>query len=85
MARHARRVDALDGHGATLPLAVRRPRHGVGRATAAFGYESSQVPSIKEKLEAKPIIGPLVRIQDRFGEVQGDPLANGIALQSSCR
>mgnify|MGYP003115548676 CR=1 FL=1 len=37
--------------------------------------------SIKEKLAAKPVIGPLLRIQDRFGEVQGDPLANGIALQ----
>lgn len=37
--------------------------------------------TIKEKLEAKPVIGPLLRIQDRFGEVQGDPLANGIALQ----
>ncbi len=57
------------------PLATRR------RATGApFGYEV-RVPSIKEKLEAKPIIGPLLRIQDRFGEVQGDPLANGIALQ----
>lgn len=37
--------------------------------------------SIKEKLAAKPVIGPLLRVQDRFGEVQGDPLANGIALQ----
>lgn len=37
--------------------------------------------SIKEKLATKPVIGPLLRIQDRFGEVQGDPLANGIALQ----
>lgn len=39
------------------------------------------MPSIKEKLESKPVIGPLLRVQDRFGEVQGDPLANGIALQ----
>ena len=39
------------------------------------------MPSIKEKLESKPGIGPLLRLQDRFGEVQGDPLANGIALQ----
>jgi membrane protein len=39
------------------------------------------VPSIKEKLESKPVIGTLLRVQDRFGEVQGDPLANGIALQ----
>jgi membrane protein len=39
------------------------------------------VASIKEKLAAKPMIGPLLRVQDRFGEVQGDPLANGIALQ----
>lgn len=37
--------------------------------------------SIKEKLAAKPVIGPLLRVQDRFGEVQGDPLASGIALQ----
>ena len=37
--------------------------------------------SIKEKLADKPVIGALLRIQDRFGEVQGDPLANGIALQ----
>jgi membrane protein len=39
------------------------------------------VASIKEKLASKPVIGPLLRVQDRFGEVQGDPLANGIALQ----
>lgn len=37
--------------------------------------------SIKEKLADKPVIGPLLRIQDRFGEIQGDALANGIALQ----
>lgn len=37
--------------------------------------------SIKERLATKPVIGPLLRVQDRFGEVQGDPLANGIALQ----
>lgn len=36
---------------------------------------------IKAKLETKPVIGTLLRIQDRFGEVQGDPLANGVALQ----
>jgi membrane protein len=39
------------------------------------------VPTLKEKLASKPVIGPLLRVQDRFGEVQGDPLANGIALQ----
>lgn len=36
---------------------------------------------IKAKLESKPVIGTLLRIQDRFGEVQGDPLASGVALQ----
>lgn len=40
-----------------------------------------EVPDIKGKLASMRVIGPLVRIQDRFGEVQGDPLANGIALQ----
>lgn len=40
-----------------------------------------QVPDIKGKLASMRVIGALVRIQDRFGEVQGDPLANGIALQ----
>lgn len=35
---------------------------------------------IKAKLETKPVIGTLLRIQDRFGEVQGDPAANGVAL-----
>jgi membrane protein len=39
------------------------------------------VVDIKAKLETKPVIGTLLRIQDRFGEVQGDPLANGVALQ----
>ena len=39
------------------------------------------MPTLKEKLASKPVIGPLLRVQDRFGEVQGDPLANGIALQ----
>lgn len=36
----------------------------------------------KEKLADKPVIGTLLRIQDRFGEVQGTALANGIALQT---
>lgn len=36
---------------------------------------------LKEKLAEKPVLGPILRVQDRFGEVQGDPLANGIALQ----
>lgn len=37
--------------------------------------------SIKERLAEKRGIGALVRVQDRFGEIQGDALANGIALQ----
>lgn len=37
--------------------------------------------SIREKLAGKPVIGALLRIQDRFGEIQGDALASGIALQ----
>lgn len=37
--------------------------------------------SIRERLAGKPIIGALLRIQDRFGEIQGDALASGIALQ----
>ena len=36
----------------------------------------------KEKLADKPVIGYLLRVQDRFGEIQGTALANGIALQS---
>lgn len=39
------------------------------------------MPGLKDKLAEKPVIGPILRVQDRFGEVQGDPLANGIALQ----
>lgn len=37
--------------------------------------------SVRERLEAQPVIGPLLRVQDRFGEVQGASLASGIALQ----
>ena len=36
----------------------------------------------KEKLADTPVIGSLLRVQDRFGEIQGTALANGIALQS---
>ena len=36
----------------------------------------------KEKLADKPVIGPILRVQDRFGEIQGTALANGIALQA---
>lgn len=36
----------------------------------------------KEKLADVPVIGTLLRIQDRFGEIQGTALANGIALQA---
>lgn len=36
----------------------------------------------KEKLADVPVIGTLLRIQDRFGEIQGTALANGIALQT---
>ena len=39
------------------------------------------VVDIKAKLESKPVIGTLLRIQDRFGEVHGAPLASGVALQ----
>ena len=37
---------------------------------------------IKAKLADKPVIGPVLRIQDRFGEIQGTAWANGIALQT---
>lgn len=36
----------------------------------------------KEKLAQVRGIGTLIRIQDRFGEIQGTALANGIALQA---
>jgi membrane protein len=35
----------------------------------------------KEYLQGKPVVGTLLRVQDRFGEIQGTALANGIALQ----
>ena len=37
--------------------------------------------SIKERLAEKPVLGALLRINDRFGEVQGGVYANAIALQ----
>lgn len=37
---------------------------------------------MKERLEQMPVIGVLIRIQERFGEVNGTALANGIALQT---
>lgn len=37
--------------------------------------------SIKERLADKPVIGAVLRVQDRFGEIQGDALASSIALQ----
>lgn len=37
--------------------------------------------SIRERLAGKPVIGALLRVQDRFAEIQGDALASGIALQ----
>lgn len=37
---------------------------------------------MKERLEQLPVIGVLIRIQERFGEVNGTALANGIALQT---
>lgn len=39
------------------------------------------MPNIKEKLADVPVIGTLLRIQERFGEISGTALANGIALQ----
>lgn len=39
------------------------------------------MPNIKEKLADVPVIGSLLRIQERFGEIGGTALANGIALQ----
>lgn len=39
------------------------------------------MPNIKEKLADVPVIGTLLRIQERFGEIGGTALANGIALQ----
>jgi membrane protein len=40
------------------------------------------VASIKEKLAGYPVLGWLLRVQERFGEVKGTALANGIALQA---
>ncbi len=37
---------------------------------------------MKERLAGLPVIGTLLRIQERFGEVNGTALANGIALQT---
>lgn len=36
---------------------------------------------LKAKLADVPVLGALLRIQERFGEIQGTALANGIALQ----
>ncbi len=37
---------------------------------------------MKERLASVPVIGWLLRVQERFGEVRGTALANGIALQT---
>lgn len=37
---------------------------------------------LKERLADVPVLGALLRIQERFGEIQGTALANGIALQA---
>jgi len=37
---------------------------------------------VKERLARYPVLGWLIRVQDRFGEVNGTALANGIALQA---
>ncbi len=37
---------------------------------------------MKERLASVPVIGWLLRVQDRFSEVNGTALANGIALQA---
>lgn len=37
---------------------------------------------MKERLAKVPVLGWLLRIQERFGEVNGTALANGIALQT---
>jgi len=37
--------------------------------------------AVKARLAEKPVLGPVLRAHDRFGEIQGDALANGIALQ----
>lgn len=37
---------------------------------------------MKERLASVPVIGWILRVQERFGEVRGTALANGIALQT---
>jgi membrane protein len=37
---------------------------------------------VKERLAQVPVLGWLLRVHERFGEVQGTALANGIALQA---
>lgn len=37
---------------------------------------------MKERLEQMPVLGWLMRVNERFGEVRGTSLANGIALQT---
>lgn len=37
---------------------------------------------MKERLASVPVLGWLLRVQERFGEIKGTALANGIALQT---
>lgn len=37
---------------------------------------------MKERLATVPVVGWLLRVQDRFGQIRGTALANGIALQT---
>jgi len=39
------------------------------------------VASIKDRLAAKPVLGTVIRVNDRFGEAQGAVFASSIALQ----
>ena len=41
--------------------------------------------SIKERLAEKPVIGTLLRVQDRFGEVKGTRWPTASPCRSSCR
>lgn len=65
----------------TLPPPTITAAYGGGHEPVESGTTTRDQP-VKQRLGDMPVIGWLLRVNERFGEVRGASLANGIALQT---
>lgn len=74
-------MDSGDFTAGTLPLSGKSAAYG-GLHDSPDPATTASEETLMERLRQMPVIGWLLRVHERFGEVRGTSLANGIALQT---